>query len=257
MSHAATHGPDWLRAAQSDLLVAHSVRPVSQPSESLPGPGGLLDLLPEGTALDRAGPADVPVTDTGPSRPMQQVLAERRSTRTLAPVLVSTVGTVMARAGLSRRSATDLSGATVSSRPAPSAGARHPFTLVLIAGNVIGLGNGVWALDPDRATLRPTRHTESQRHEALQAIAEALCQTAFPPAAVLAVAHPLRTLTRYPNGMSLLWRDAGALLATLHLIATDLGLGSCLVGTTGILHTHHDGLLGPVDVGAVAVGALP
>jgi hypothetical protein len=71
------------------------------------------------------------------------------------------------------------------------------------------------------------------------------------------VAHPLRTLSRYPEGMSLIWRDAGALLATVHLVASDLGLSSCIVGTSGVLRTDHAGPLGPVDVGAVALGNSP
>ena len=37
----------------------------------------------------------------------------------------------------------------------------------------------------------------------------------------------------YENPVSLLWRDAGALLATLHLCATSLGLGFCPLGVLG------------------------
>jgi hypothetical protein len=85
----------------------------------------------------------------------------------------------------------------------------------------------------------------------------ALHQAEPPPAAIVTVAHPDRTLTRYPAGISLLWREAGALLMLVHLAATDIGLGSCIVGTCGVLNPPSDSASHPVDVGAVAIGALP
>ena len=42
-----------------------------------------------------------------------------------------------------------------------------------------------------------------------------------------------RTLAKYENGESLVWRDCGALLATISLVAEALDLNSCAVGITG------------------------
>ena len=72
-----------------------------------------------------------------------------------------------------------------------------------------------------------------------------------PPALLLAVAEPERTLSRYPAGTAHLWRDAGALLTTLHLLAASLDLASCIVGISGVLG-HEDAAR--VDLGALAFG---
>jgi len=42
-----------------------------------------------------------------------------------------------------------------------------------------------------------------------------------------------RTLSRYNNGESLVWRDSGALAATIALVAECLHLSSCAIGITG------------------------
>jgi hypothetical protein len=42
-----------------------------------------------------------------------------------------------------------------------------------------------------------------------------------------------RTLARYRHGESLVWRDAGALLATMNLVAEALGMNCCALGATG------------------------
>ncbi|WP_173154259.1 nitroreductase family protein [Phytohabitans suffuscus] len=199
-------------------------------------------------------PLSVPVTDVGTTRPFAEVVAARRSDRHLRPPSLTEVGTVLARAGLTRSKSTDLAGAPIAHRAAPSAGARHPLTLVLLARHVRGLDPGSWILDPDAAVLRPGAHPPEQIAEALHEVAHAMGQPGPPPAVVLAVAHPDRTLSRYPLGISLLWRETGALLMLIHLTAADIGLGSCIVGTCGALHADDGSGTGPVDLGAVALG---
>jgi len=133
----------------------------------------------------------------------------------------------------SRRSARDSAGAAIAQRPAPSAGGRHPLTLVVLASDVSALPSGWWALDPEAAVLRPSH---------------------APPAAILAVGCPDATLSRYPDGISLLWREVGALLMLIHLASTDIGLGSCIAGTCAILHPVPSDASALVDLGAVALG---
>jgi hypothetical protein len=65
------------------------------------------------------------------------------------------------------------------------------------------------------------------------------------------VAEPERTLSRYPAGTAHLWRDTGALLATLHLLASSVGLSSCIVGTSGLLGDENEAR---IDLGALALG---
>lgn len=242
------HDAATARAAAA-FADARAVRPVQAAS---PGGNPLDDLAAPN--LFPSAPLDVPVTDVGATRLFAEVVAARRSDRDLRPPSLTELGTVLARAGLTRSRATDLAGAPIAHRAAPSAGARHPLTLVLLARHVLGLDPGSWILDPDAAVLRPGAHSSEQIEDALHEVAQAMGQPGPPPAAVLAVAHPDRTLSRYPLGISLLWRETGALLMLVHLAAADIGLGSCIVGTCGALHADDGGGTGPVDLGAVAIG---
>lgn len=232
---------------------AHGLGPVDCPVSF----ANLIDdlIVPSGRTQSTAAP--LPVSDIGPTGPFADTVYSRRSRRQLLPPRVGDVGLVVARAGLTHDSSLDTAGARFDRSPAPSAGGRHPLSLVVLARDVVGLDAGGWVLDPDAALLRPSAYTSSQVGSAFDAIAMALHLTEPPPAAIVAVAHPDRTLTRYPDGISLLWREVGALLMLVHLAATDIGLGSCIVGTCGVLSPPSDSASQPVDVGAVAVGALP
>lgn len=202
-----------------------------------------------------AAPQDVvSVTDIGPTRPFAGVLAARRSRRCYGPLEVGSLGTVLARSALLRRRWAGEDGFPESSRPAPSAGARHSLTLVVLAVRVNGLAAGMWVLDPEAAVLRPARPGLGTPGEALQAITAALRIPDPPPATVFTVAQPARTLSRYATGMPLIWRDTGALLATVHLAATDLGLASCIAGTSAVLFSGDAEPEPVVDTGAIAIG---
>jgi hypothetical protein len=231
------------------LTEAHRIRPVTM--SGAPG-----RVLPGESELWQDGGIPIPVTDIGPTSPFADTVTRRRSTRLLGPPSVSQVGLVVARAGLGRRNACDAAGAPIALRAAPSAGARHPLTLVMLARDVVGLPAGGWALDPDAAVLRRSVHTQDAVDLALAQIGDALHISRPPPAAVVAVGRPDASLSRYPAGMSLLWREVGALLMLVHLAATDIGLGSCLAGTCAVLHPVTDDPAAPVDLGAVAVGTL-
>lgn len=231
------------------LRQAHRVRPVAGPG--MPGPSA-----PRGSELWQQGGAAIPVTDVGPTSPFAQTVARRRSARQLGPPSFSQVALVVARAGLTRQNAYDAAGVPVAQRAAPSAGARHPLTLVILARDVAGLPPGGWALDPDSAVLRRSAHAQNVVDHALAKISDALHITDPPPAAVVAVGRPSTTLSRYPGGISLLWREVGALLMLVHLAATDIGMGSCLAGTCAILHPVTDDPTALVDLGAVAIGTV-
>lgn len=235
-------------ATAAGIAEARAVRPVEDVRPPAPGP--LVDLA------DPARTAEgVPVTDLGPSRPLADVLARRSSRRDLCRAGAGPLLTAVARAGLVR-AGTAGDGAVPVRTACPSAGGRQPFALVVVANDVDGLEDGGWVLDSDRAVLLPSLHTAENVAAANGAVAAALRREAPPPAVVLAVARPAATLGRYPSGLSLLWREAGALLTVLHLAAADLGLGSCLVGTAGVLHDGTGPGGGLFDMGAVAVGGI-
>jgi SagB-type dehydrogenase family enzyme len=166
------------------------------------------------------------------------------------------VATLLVRAGRLRDWMTSDDGYLATHRPAPSAGARHPFELLLLAGKGLdGLESGAYRFDPIKCALAPVPTDEVSSEEFLLSVGNRLGQSGMPPAAICLVAHLDRTLGRYPSGMSLVWRDAGAILQTLHLCATDLGLRSCVVGSCGLLYDEQRVPI--VDAGCLAVGGDP
>ncbi len=75
-------------------------------------------------------------------------------------------------------------------------------------------------------------------------------------ALVLFLADAAKTEAAYDDAESLIWRDAGTLLATLHLAATASGLGFCPLGVLGhaaarVLFPREPRVF---DCGAAAIG---
>ena len=244
---------DHTSEIQAAFSEANRMRPVEHAARF----PSALDDLALATQVGEATTFPIPVTDLGPTRPFSETIAARYSIRELTPPTLQDVALVMARCGLTHNSGYDLAGARIDHRPAPSAGGRHPLSLVLLSRWVIGLAAGAWVLDPDAAVLRPAAYGSADVAAAFAAVAMALHLTEPPPAAIFTVAHPDRTLTRYPDGISLLWRETGALLMLVHLVATDIGLGSCIAGTCGVLHQVPHSTRHPIDLGAVALGGVP
>jgi SagB-type dehydrogenase family enzyme len=182
------------------------------------------------------------------SRRLADVLVARRSQRAWSAPDLEAVGTVLVRSGRVIGWSSSPDGYVATHRPVPSAGARHPMDLHLLAGDVDGLAAGAWRFDALRCDLVAT----GLPYERVLARLGEVLGTETPPAALVAVAHLPRTLSRYPSGLSLLWRDAGALLATLQLCATDVGLASCISGTCGVLVDEPE--LGTIDVGGLVLG---
>jgi hypothetical protein len=116
------------------------------------------------------------------------------------------------------------------------------------------LGAGLWDFDGLRCELQAIE----AETEILQGLLACFSARGIPivPCALLVVASFERTLNRYPAGSSLVWRDVGVLLGLLHLAAADLGLSSCILGTSGLLQKD---LMRPgeIDVGAIVFGSTP
>jgi hypothetical protein len=121
--------------------------------------------------------------------------------------------------------------------------------VALYAHAVRGLQRGIWLLDAWTMQLTPLDGAAD-----MSRVAAALRMEELPPLTLFTCASADRTLTRYPEGSTLVWRDAGVLLGYLHLAAFAMGLASCIVGTAGVLGAIPQ-LPGAVDIGAVAVGA--
>lgn len=192
-----------------------------------------------------------PRIEGAPEMPLREVLGRRRSSRRLGPLSLDDLAPLLVRAGRTRAVVGISGGGQLESRPYPSAGARHPIELVVAARGIDELDDGWWWFEPFTCQLAQVAlYPASERALALVRDVAAIEQPLA--AAVFAIASFPRTLSRYPAGSTLVWRDAGAALVTVHLAATELGLASCIVGTSGIVRTVGNALA--IDVGAVAVG---
>ena len=225
-------------ATLASLAEARHCRPVELPACVL------VDNQPLGGSSVAIGPMARIDEGIGP------LLRRRRSVRELQPCNLVDLSTLLFNGARVLDEWPDRHGTNISYRPHPSAGGRHPLSILVLADEVEGLEPGAWAFDPSRCNLTDADWDPDRIDDALSVASNALGGLR-PPTLLLAVAEPERTLSRYPAGTAHLWRDAGALLSTLHLLAASLGLASCIVGISGVLG-HEDAAR--VDLGALAFG---
>lgn len=180
------------------------------------------------------------------------VVAARRSTRTFGPLAITDMSSllwyssrVLARQGSAL-------GFDLSHRPAPSAGAIHPIHVLACSS-----AHDSWQrYDPDRHCLTEVPHGLLAPRDAMAQIAPAL----DPQEGTLLwlAAEVGKTASKYENPETLIWRDAGALIAHFGLVASYLGLHFCALGATGAtwgVELNEAQLI--CGVGAALVGAPP
>lgn len=174
----------------------------------------------------------LPRRATGESLPLAAVLARRQSLRSYAasPLPIDTLGAFLAEACAVR----SLIGSAVKQtthRSSPSAGARHSLEVYVLASHVSGLAAGAYHYDPFEHALAMLAPWD-QRLEQIQD--QFVCRPAMlsaAPQAVLYLTSVVRRVAwKYPSRtLSLIYRDAGCLLQTMYLVATDLGLAPCAI----------------------------
>ena len=156
------------------------------------------------------------------------LLRGRRSDRSLARPALGDVLDMVAAATLARFAADgDRFGRT--RRASASAGALHPVSVVIVRPCPTPLP---FHVDPASGNLRVLRVADAH---GMRSQAERL-RTMLPggqPTHLVFLGDLELVAAAYENPASLLWRDAGTLLATLHLCAASLGLGFCPLGALG------------------------
>lgn len=251
--------PEGLAPAEFLALVLATEQQVNDAPKSAAGPA-----IPGFATRDDVVGHDVRRIAAGlPSRPLATVLDERRSAtdlRTGTGVGAINVHKLVALLARSYRvqdvhGADGGGGGRWTTRPVPSAGARHPFELLVSVTAVDGLEAGRYVFDPHRVGLpRLAQAWTRYAGEVEDAAMRASRANATAPATIVLVANADRVAERYSAPLTLLMRDAGVLLQTLHLVATDLGLASRILGSAG--HITHDNDTGHLiaDCGALIVG---
>lgn len=195
----------------------------------------------------------VHVSDVGlvRSRPLARILLQRSSERRLGSLTLTELASMLVRTGRLLAWRSGPGDVEERHKPVPSAGARHPNELFVLASMVDGLEPGWWYFDSASCNL-VQQDMDFDDESVWRDLSRAASLVGRPGAAIFALANFDRTLSRYPAGGSLVWRDAGALLATLHLCAVDVGLDSCIVGLAGSVVLDDDNAI--ADVGALVIG---
>jgi SagB-type dehydrogenase family enzyme len=142
-------------------------------------------------------------------------------------------------------------------RPYPSGGSSYELELYLAVDKCGGLARGFYHYDAGAHALVPIPVRANELDAQLKAAAMAMGADAVPQILITMAARFGRISWKYSSiAYALILKDVGVLMQTLYLMATDIGLGGCAIGSTNIdLFAKMTGLAFHVE-GAVGQFAL-
>jgi SagB-type dehydrogenase family enzyme len=200
--------------------------------------------------------------------PVTKILHERHSTRSFddqRPITLAELSRVLDNAArvVSRwRSKIDFGdgGPLVeyAVKPYPSAGASYELELYLAVEKCKGLARGFYHYDAGEHALVPIAARSHNLEALLTGAKFAMDAPAVPQVVITIAARFGRISWKYCSiAYALLLKDVGVLTQTLYLIATDMGLGGCAIGTTNIdlfakmtgIEFHVEGAVGQFALG--------
>jgi SagB-type dehydrogenase family enzyme len=206
--------------------------------------------------------------DAEAASPTVKLLRERHSTRSFdhqRPITLEELSRLLdstARVQAKWRShVADGSGGPVveyAARPYPSAGASYELELYLAAHECEGLERGFYHYDAARHALVPIS-VRPPDLEAMLVGAEFAMGAPAPPQVLITIAARFgRVAWKYSAvAYQLILKNVGVLTQTLYLVATDMGLGGCAIGSANIdlfakmtgIEFHVEGAVGQFALG--------
>jgi SagB-type dehydrogenase family enzyme len=217
---------------------------------------------------------DLRKPDTAPAQepsPAARLMRERHSTRVFdegRPIALAELARLLdaaARVHSRWKSASDLgSGGPVvayAARPYPSAGAAYELELYLTVDTCDGLARGFYHYDAGGHALTPIGVHAQQLGAMLQAARFAMGAPAAPQVLVTIAARFGRVSWKYSSlAYALVLKDVGVLTQTLYLMAADMGLGGCAIGSVNVdlfarmtgIEFHVEGPVGQFALGRAA-----
>ncbi|HEY3032288.1 MAG TPA: SagB family peptide dehydrogenase [Bradyrhizobium sp.] len=200
--------------------------------------------------------------------PVAKLLHERHSTRAFddqQPITLTELSRFLdstARVQSKWRSRVDLGDGgpevTYAARPYPSGGSAYELELYLAVANCEGLARGFYHYDADRHALVPIAVQTHELEAQLAAAEFAMDALAAPQILITIAARFGRISWKYSSiAYGLILKDVGVLMQTLYMMATDMGLGGCAIGTTNIdlfakmtgIEFHVEGPVGQFAIG--------
>jgi SagB-type dehydrogenase family enzyme len=205
--------------------------------------------------------------------PYAKLLHERHSTRDFddqEPITLAELAQFLestARIQSTWTSKLDVNGGgpdiAYTTRPYPAAGSAYELELYLAVANCKGLERGFYHYDAEQHALVPIAARARELELLLQGASYAM-DAAAPPQILITIAARFNRISwKYSSiAYSLVLKDVGVLIQTLYLMAADMGLGGCAIGTSNIdLFAKMTGIEfhieGPVGQFALGRGASP
>jgi SagB-type dehydrogenase family enzyme len=194
---------------------------------------------------------DLPPGREPPSTAFSDLLDQRRSRRAMRSPSLARIGELLWHAARSRETGTGRFGIPWEHRASASAGGLHAVQVFA----VLPCAPGLHLYDAIRHQLLEVSTTQ-EFVAALVAKAREILPEADGAVLVFAGDRSLAA-SAYANPESLVWRDAGCLLATFHMCAEWLGFAFCPLGVLGEeLVASIDGNNALIAAGACVFGEL-
>jgi SagB-type dehydrogenase family enzyme len=198
--------------------------------------------------LKMANPDVVPLPrprKTGPLS-VEETISRRRSVRKFgdAPVLLSEVSQLL-------WAAQGITGADGVKRAAPSAGAKYPMEIFIVAGKVDDLAPGVYRYVPRTHSLEVVRRGDLRSELCDEALSQEWVEDAALDIVIAGVYS--RTMEKYGDrGIRYVHMEVGAVAENIYLQAETLGLGTTFVGAFS-----DDGVKKILRINAEPLGIMP
>ncbi len=170
----------------------------------------------------------LPIPENIESAPILEVLHRRRSRRTFDPITDEQLSSLLWFSAKTLATAHESSGFPWQHRPSPSGGGRHPIHILVLKPAVDPTSVYIYDAEAHALLTLGSAAVPDQFIDLLRDVLDPQHGTVL-----WFAADHLRTTTRYEHSESLVWRDAGALLATIGMAAEALNLNCCAYGLTG------------------------
>jgi SagB-type dehydrogenase family enzyme len=205
-----------------------------------------------------------------PASPAAKLMRERHSTRSFdaaRPIALAELARFLdstARVTATWQVEPDEVGGppmTYARRPYPSGGASYELELYLAVNTCEGLAKGFYHYDAGAHVLVPIDARPPDVDTLLTGAAFGMDAPGPPQILIVIAARFARVSWKYSSlAYALILKDVGVLMQTLYLMATDLGLGGCALGSVNIdlfarmtgLDFHVEGAVGQFALGRPA-----
>jgi len=174
--------------------------------------------------------------------PLAKLLRERVSTRAFdaaAPITIAELARFLENtARVLSKETVDSDGGPAfeyTARPYPSAGASYELELYLAVDKCDGLARGFYHYDAGQHALVPLGVGTAEVRALLTGSQFAMDAPAVPQISIIIAARFGRVSWKYSAlAYALILKDVGVLTQTFYLMATQMGLGGCAIGTVDI-----------------------